>query len=134
MSEEYDIKNEEFFTDQNGEKYVLKSISEPYFSLIKDGKKQIEGRLYKDFWKTLYRGDVFCLYNKSNKSEILKVKVKNLSFVNTFENITSTQMKLMLPDVTSKLEGIKIYRSIYSLEDEKKYGVCMIYLEDVEKI
>ena len=103
-------------------------ILEESFYLIKNKKKTIEGRLYKGFFQTLKIDDD--LYIECVKTrEIIKVRIKNIlkynSFINMFNEIN---IKDICPTENTIERAIERYRKFYSLEQELKYGIIVIFI------
>jgi len=106
---------------------IRKHLSEPWFSLVKERRKIIEGRLYKDSWEELKVGDRIQWFN-GNQEHISIVKdIKKLS---SFKDIlTYYELNNVLPGISSIESGLLEYRVFYSEQDEVKYGVIAITLE-----
>ncbi len=104
-----------------------KHLSEPWFSLVKSGKKTVEGRLIKSDFAKMVIGDIIKFYNKVDKSDIFQVEITKIRKYNTFkEMITKERLKNVLPTIKKIEDGVKIYHDIYNEEDEKKYNVVAI--------
>ena len=99
-------------------------LSDPWFDLVKSGKKKVEIRLYDEKRRKLNIGDKI-LFNDD-----FKKKIKDLKVFNTFEDaLRSSKLKNSLPGVRTYKEGIDIYHSIGDYKKgEKKYKVLAIYL------
>jgi len=110
---------------------IRKHISQPWFDLIKSGKKKYEGRLNDGFWKEVQTGQKITLYNNDSgveKTLIIIVDTK-LIFVSFFDGISTVGLNSVLPsEVENTVEQSveNVYRKYYSVDDEKKYGVVMI--------
>ena len=112
---------------RNNMAFISKNISEPYFSDIKSGKKIVEGRLNKKEWKNVRVYDIIRWYNDSN--DIFDTRVIDVYYYDTFENMLDIEgLEVVLPGCPSIDEGVNIYRSFYSKEDEDRYGVVGIKL------
>ena len=99
------------------------NVQEPYFSLIKNGQKTVEGRLAKDKYFVFNSGDKV-VFNDSLEVEIQAlVKYKSFREMLIFEGL-----KNVLPGVQTLEEGENIYYQFYTKEDEQKYGVVAICL------
>ncbi len=99
------------------------NVQETSFFLIKNGLKIVEGRLGKDKYLDLKKGDKI-LFNKILEIEIEKV-IKYSSFR---EMLLFEGLKNVVPKAQTMEEGEKIYYQFYSKEDEQKYGVLAICL------
>lgn len=107
-----------------------KGVSEPWFSLIKQGKKTSEGRLAKGDFEKMREGDVVIWKNKDKK---VRTKIKEIVHYKTiYDMIKGERLKNVLPDAKIKTieQGVKdVYRSPpvnYTKEKEKKFGVIAI--------
>ncbi len=104
---------------------MKKHLSEPWFSLVRDGKKTIEGRLNKG---EFVKGMVIEFWNGDESFHCIVEKVveypsfRVMAFMEGIEKV--------LPGVSSVEEGVAIYRKFYSEEDEKK-GVVAISLKRI---
>ena len=113
--------------------YYKKNLSEPWFSLILDGLKTIEGRLNKGAFSYMNIGDIITWYNMENweyrefKTVIMNIKNYN----NFYDLIKSEKLINTLPYVSIKTidQGVNdVYYNYYKKEDEKKYGVISFKL------
>jgi len=104
------------------------NVQEPYFSLIKNGQKTVEGRLGKDKYFAFKQGDKL-VFNGDLETEI-KTMVKYKSFR---EMLLFEGLKNVLPEVQTLEEGEQIYYQFYTKEDEQKYGVVAICLSKLLK-
>ena len=105
-----------------------KNCSEPYFSLIKNGKKTVEGRLFKDDVKNMKTGDLLIIVNPETKEEI-KCKIKDLTVSKSFEDLYDEFGTDLLPDTEGESKPWEIYYKFYKRVDEKEYGVIGIKIE-----
>ena len=93
----------------------VKHISEPYFSLIKSGRKTIEGRLYLDIWKSIKIGDniIWWTGNKeSGYSEIslqFKCSIIDKYLFDSFSDLYLRFGHKLLPDVSSLQQALNVY-------------------------
>ena len=98
------------------------------FSMIKEGKKTIELRLYDEKRKLISVGDTIKFINIENENDILIVEVKDLYLFDSFEMLYK---KLPLLECGYTEDNIKeaqpsdmeIY---YSKEKQSQYGVLGI--------
>ena len=98
-------------------------VQNQWLKLIAAGYKTVEGRLRKDKFNDLKVGDVI-VFNK-----IFKKKVTSIRYYKTFyAYLLAEGLSRTLPGVESIREAIDVYRALYSIEDEIKYGVIAITL------
>ncbi len=118
-------------------KLYRKNISEPWFSLIAVGCKTVEGRLNKGDWEKMEEGDQIDWYNKEMepliKREYRTVILKKTHYP-SFENYLENEgLRNTLPSIEDPNDGLKIYQTYYSEEDEKIYGVIALELRVISK-
>lgn len=107
-------------------KSYRKNISEPYFSLIKSGKKIVEGRLNDGDWALMKKGDIINFI--SDKNEELQVQITSIGIYDTFADMLKSEgLDNVLPNKKTIQEGVRLY---YGFEDykerEKEFGVLGI--------
>jgi len=108
---------------------ITKHVEEPWFSLIKNGKKNIEGRLNKGRFQNLMKDDIVIWNNNNNQ---FKTKIISIHYHKNFKTmIKQHRLKNVLPGVKTIAEGIEIYSKFYSDSDVLKYGVLAIKLKKV---
>lgn len=104
-------------------------LSEPWYSLVKNGIKTIEMRLLDEKRQMINKNDTI-LFSDTNSKNIFKKKVKKISYHKTFESaLKHGKLKNILPGISTYKKGIEVYYNIkgYKIK-EKKYGVILIYL------
>ena len=103
------------------------SIQEPYFTLIKNGRKKIEGCLDKGKAAKLIIGDKIRFTN-NNKS--IMVRVVNIVKYPSFEDyLIQEGLRRTLPNIDSIKKGVNIYHTFFTPEQEQQYGVIAIYVK-----
>ena len=104
-------------------------LSEPWYSLVKNGKKTIEMRLFDEKRQMINKYDNILFSDKDGKN-IFKKFVKNLSYHKTFESaLKHGKLKNILPGINTYKEGVNVYYNINNYKkNEKKYGVILIYI------
>lgn len=92
-------------------KYLLA----PILSQIVLGYKQIEGRLYDGDWTLMKVGDYIKFYNDDYKLDMhVFVRIIDIKLYPTIEEMfKSENIKLLLPNIASKEDTLKIYKSMY---------------------
>lgn len=126
------------------EQFIRKHVSEPYFTLICEGKKTTEGRLYKDEFVEMKNGDIIEFFNDDEiERRAVRVEICDITRYPNFEEYLKVELENALPNLISKYQqqveietmhnkdkliddGVKIYRSFYSEESEKTFGVAAI--------
>ncbi len=103
------------------------NVSEPWFSLLKNKKKRIEGRLNKGTFTTLKKGEIIKFINNNDS---FKVKIKKIVKYNSFKDYLSQEgLKRTLPNINSIEDGVNIYYKYYTKEQEREYKVLAIYIK-----
>jgi ASC-1-like (ASCH) protein len=105
-----------------------KNLSEPWFSLIKIGKKTIEGRLNKGDFKELKKNDIIKFINNDfSIPRSFLVKIKSTKIYNSFnEYLTNEKLHRCLPGIDTIEEGVSIYYKYYKKSDEEQYKIIAI--------
>lgn len=105
-------------------------ISEPYFSLIKDGKKVVEGRKRSDKWRYIRRGDTIKVTCTGVQPYTVKVDCVNLYLPSIGDPLTEylreETLARTLPGVNDLEEGRKVYLQWSTEEGIRSYGMMAI--------
>lgn len=111
------------------------TLKEPWFSLVKNNIKTIEGRIYDEKRKQINVGDTIKFYNK-DKSEYLTKLISRIIIYYPYVNNTidralrEAKLKNILPGITTYKKGVEVYESIPGYKNKiKKYGFVLFYLE-----
>ena len=106
------------------------SLKKEYFYQIGRRKKKVELRLYDEKRKQIEKGDI--IEFKCGQESFRKL-VKDVKVFDTFlQALKSCTLKKTLPGINTYAEGVEIYHSISNYkENEKKYGVCAIILDNI---
>src|SRR5579872_3951865 len=106
-------------------------LSDPWFNLVKEGKKCYEGRCYFKEVPNYKVGDII-IFSNLDKTNSFKKKIKALHKFPTFEeSLRKLPLSEVLPGIKSVEEGVEIYKKYVKIETQKEYGVCLIELTDV---
>ena len=109
-------------------------LSEPWYTLIKNGKKTVEGRIYDKKRKLLNVGDTLIFTDTNGKNEIVTTIINLKVFKNFDKAIRYAKLKNVLPNIRTYKDGVKIYHSIPGYKKkEKKYGVVLIFFKMKKK-
>nr|XP_009617597.1 uncharacterized protein LOC104109909 isoform X2 [Nicotiana tomentosiformis]XP_016459516.1 PREDICTED: uncharacterized protein LOC107783064 isoform X2 [Nicotiana tabacum] len=99
-------------------------VQEPYFSLLRNGEKTIEGRCAVGHYNKIEPG-AFILFNKC-----LVLQVQDVHHYHSFrEMLEAENLQELLPGVDTIEEGVQVYRKFYSEEKERSNGVLAICVE-----
>lgn len=106
-----------------------KNIEEPYYTLINDGKKKIEGRLFKDDFLKMKKDDIIKFKNQNSTFEVKIVKIK--IYENFKEMLEEETLEKVAPNLESIEEALNVYYNFFSEEDRNKYKTCAIHIEKI---
>ena len=95
----------------------FKSVKEPFFTYLHNGQKTVEGRLYREDWKKMKVGDTIIWFSNPNGFQG-SFEIIGLYKCPDFSSLYRLFGKQLLPN-----EDPCIYRSLYSKEEEKAFGV-----------
>lgn len=105
------------------------TVSEPWFTFIKNKQKTIEGRLNKGTFAQLKKGDIVKFLNGNDSCN---VRIKKIQHYKSFEEyLTMEGLRRTLPLVKTIKEGCDIYYQYYTREQEQQYGILAIYVKKI---
>jgi ASC-1-like (ASCH) protein len=98
---------------------------EPYYSMVINGLKTVEGRLNKGRFAELEIGDVLMM-----RPENKKFQVTDKRQYKTFREMLEAEgVKNVLPDKNNIEEATKVYKNFYKESEENRYGVLAIRIK-----
>lgn len=110
-----------------GNHYIYNfNVRQPWFNLIKNGDKTVEGRLNTGKFMSLKTGDVIewtCDNQKCNVMISYITKYRSFKEMLEIEGISNV---LPVYYITSAEEGVKVYRQFYDELKERQHGVLAI--------
>ena len=119
----YKTKYTKLKYQHGGNKYNVR-IKEPWFSLIKNGKKKIEGRLNKGIFSKLKLQDEIIF---ENDKKLNNMYVCYLHYYKNYYDLLKMEgVEEVLPNIKSIEKGVDLYHKYYKEEDINKYGVVAI--------
>ena len=108
-------------------------LKEPYYSKIQSGEKIYEIRLNDEKRQVMSVGDVIVFRKEPELLETVQTEILDLIHFKSFEELVNS---LALNDIGfdgyDKDNVIDVYHSIYSAEQENKYGVLAIKLKVID--
>lgn len=104
-----------------------------YFNLIKMGKKTLEGRLNDEKRQNFHIGDVITFYKEPERVETIKAIILDKYLFKNFEEMSKNLDKNALGfEDSTKEQMVNVYRTIYSHDDENKYGVVIFKIKVID--
>ena len=96
------------------------------FRSIKDGKKQIEGRLYKGMFKNIYPGDKLVVVHED---EIAYIEIVKISIYPTLYNMLMNQniREKCIPHIDNIDESYHYYCQFYNRRQLQKKSAIALY-------
>lgn len=108
------------------------NIQEPYYSLILEGKKTVEGRLNKQKFKDMKIGDVITIYKDDDIKQNFKVKITEKNEYKSFKDMLEVEgLQKVLPDVESIKAGVEIYYAFPGFKENEVNGVLAIRIQKI---
>ncbi|CAH6418588.1 Hypothetical protein POVN_LOCUS306 [uncultured virus] len=106
-------------------------VSEPWFSLIAEGKKTVEGRKGTVIWSRIKAGSKLLFMEAKEKKRIVGAKATGVTKYPSIEAYLKEEgVNACLPGVQTQEEGVAVYRSFWTnKEDIVTYGVLGIRFE-----
>ena len=89
-----------------------KHLSEPWYTLVKTGKKTVEGRLNSGDFALLCVGDSIVWYDDNDES--FRTVIVSISCHKSFASMLKAQtLKRTLPGISTIAKGVDIYMEFY---------------------
>ena len=104
------------------------TLKQPYFNLIREGKKIVELRLYDDKRRKISVGDTIRFQNGDS---FHTVKVKGLFISDSFKELFKF-IDVQDTGLDNEKNAIKIMEQFYDKDAQKKFGVVGICIENME--
>ena len=107
-------------------------LSEPWFTLISLGLKQVEGRLNKSRFRAMKVDDLVEWYNDDFEPRRILTRITCKTDYPSFqEYLTTETIDRCLPGMPSMQHGLSVYYKYYTREQEAEFGITTIALERV---
>jgi len=100
-------------------------LKQPYFDLVKDGKKTIELRLYDTKRQQLVPGDDIIF---QNGDDFTKVKIKGIVRAENFESLLNI-IDVKKTGLDTKDNAVNIMKRFFDEDAQKTFGVVGIVIE-----
>ncbi|MFZ4772600.1 MAG: ASCH domain-containing protein [Chlamydiia bacterium] len=105
------------------------TCDEPWFSLIKNRIKPVEGRKNSPKHQSIQVGDLIDFSNGMDQFRAIVTEIR--SYTSLEEYLTDVTVAKALPKVSSFEEAVKIYHQWSTPEEIQKYGFLGIFVEPV---
>lgn len=103
---------------------------DPWFSLIRQGTKPVEGRKKTHTYQRIKAGDHINFVNGNESFKAIVTEVREYATIEDyFEDVT---LEKALPGVVTLEEGLNIYYHWSSEESVKQYGFLGFFVKPVE--
>lgn len=103
-----------------------------YYDLIKSGEKVLEGRLNDEKRRGFKVGDTITFYKEPEKTQTMQAIILDKYLFNNFDEMANELDKSKLGFANkTKEEMVNVYRTIYTVEDEKKHGVVIFKIKTI---
>ena len=103
---------------------------DPWFSLIRNGIKTVEGRKNTHTYKRIRPGDQINFINGSESFHALVTEIRNYDTIEDYFN--DVTLEKALPGVKTLEEGLDVYYQWSSEESVKQYGFLGIFVTPIE--
>lgn len=105
-----------------------KNLSSPWFELIRDSVKIVEGRPNKGDFKKMNVGDIIEFTQKDKDNFCVQITAKKE--YSTFKQMLEKEgLEKVLPGIKTIDDGVSVYRQWYTAKIEKEYGVIGIHVK-----
>ena len=109
--------------------FIMK-LDAQFFDQVKSGKKIYEVRLYDEKRQKIGIGDNIIFKKQPELIDGVVVRVVDVKRFDTFEQMAMTlSLSSIGFDNKNASQVARVYRSFYSKEEEKKYGVVAFNIE-----
>ena len=102
-------------------------VQDPWFTLIREGLKVVEGRLNKGHFSKLKKGDIVHWKASGKNHTQCTTKIVKVVHYPSFEAMLRTEtLEHVLPGVPDVESGVKVYRKFFTEDKERELGVLAI--------
>lgn len=116
----------------------LKYMSEPWFSLAKNNKKNIEIRLNQRSFSDIKKSDIIIWFNDDcgpDARRYLKTRIEDIYYFKDMDEIVKSKMINNIIPVTknySRKDGINFLKKIYPKRTANYYGIIAVKFKIVK--
>lgn len=100
-------------------------VQDKYFQMIKDGSKNVEGRINNNKYSVLNKGDII-KFSANENNKTIECRVVGIKKYETFKEMLSKEgIENMLPGIKNIEEGVRIYESFGDYRNKVKQQGCI---------
>ena len=103
------------------------TVASPWFELIRDGKKIVEGRLNRSKFASFHTGTTLVINSSGSDEKVVAVVTRVCKYPTFKAYLSQEGLARTLPGVQSIKEGVAVYRQFYDKAKEKEHGVLAIH-------
>jgi ASC-1-like (ASCH) protein len=100
---------------------------EPWFSLLREGKKSVIGRLNNETSALIKTGDQIKFFNDDKNFLLTVFKIEHFSTISIY--LETVGLQNALPGIKTIKEGCKVFLEFHTQEEIKKYGVLAFWVQ-----
>lgn len=136
-----DLTKESKVVTKANKKSKLKTIDcgDPWFSLLKNGSKTVEGRRISPLYQDIKEGDHIIFKNPASNNEGDNTFTALVTKVNRYAGaadplgtyLETETLVATLPGITTMEEGRKVYLQFYTEEQLSKSGMLAIHIKPI---
>lgn len=109
--------------------YLTINCEEPWYSYLKSGEKEVEGRKGQSKYRELKSGDIVLFKCVGEEKQFLATVTKVDVFKDLDEYLTKVTLAKALPHVTDMEEARRTYHQWSTPEEIEKYGFVGIWIK-----
>lgn len=115
---------------ENPLRLVSSTLRKVYIEAIREGKKNIEGRVYKGMFKNLSVGQSIRFFYFSNPKDDVTCQIEKITRYPSFQDMLNEEdFKKCVPEAFSQQEAVSLYESIPGyVEKARLHGVVAIQM------
>ena len=107
------------------------NLDHQHYQDIENGKKTIEGRLYRDKWCSMEKGDTLVFGNRETQEE-LTTTITDIKHYLTFEDMLDQEDADQILPSTPDQDRLKVYHEIYSEDQRLANTIIAIHIKLID--
>lgn len=110
--------------------FMSLNLCEPYFTLIKNGSKKAEGRVFKGRFCKLKPGMIIRFCSVFDKNDYYDTEISYIEKYDSFNSMLQNRISDLLPNLEENKEenikiGVSVYKQFFTDEQEKLGVICI---------